>query len=184
RDALAARSAGEAADGAWLTVKGAEFRYDGAAARDGWYLDFPGAESSLGGAVLAGDKVFFNTAPAAGGSCAAQGARTYALDALSGLAADGDGVAQSGKATAYFSAEGMRGAPLILTAGARIGLRDATRRAVATTSYRVLNVTADGVRAVPGAGAAITVSEPVGRMSWREVLNWRELHDAAVKPAK
>lgn len=184
RDALAARSAGEAADGAWLTVKGAEFRYDGAAARDGWYLDLPGAEASLGGAVLAGDKVFFNTAPAAAGSCAAPGARTYALDALSGLAADGDGVAQSGKATAYLSAEGMRGAPLILTAGVRIGLRDATRRAVATTSYRVLNVTADGVRAVPGAGAAITVSEPVGRMSWREVLNWRELHEAAARPAK
>jgi len=184
RAALAARSADGGADGAWLTVKGAEFRYDGAAAKDGWYLDLPGAEANLGGAVLAGGKVFFNTAPVAGDACAAPGGRSYALDALSGLAAGADGVAQSGKATGHFFVEGMRGAPLIWAAGTQLGPRDATRRTIATTSYRVLNFSADGVLAAPEAGAAITASAPAGRMSWREVLNWRELHDAAVKPGK
>lgn len=184
RDALAARSAGEAADGAWLTVKGAGLRYDGAAAKDGWYLDLPAAEANLGGAVLAGGKVFFNTAMTAGDSCPAPGARTYALDVLSGLAAGADGVALSGKATGHFSAGAVRGAPLIWVAGTQTGPRDATGRAIATTSYRVLNAGADGLRAVPGAGAGFKVSTPVGRLSWREVLNWRELHDAAAKRGK
>lgn len=184
RDALAARSTGEAADGAWLTVKGAEFRYDGAAAKDGWYLDLPGAEANLGGAVLAGGKVFFNTVLAAGESCAAPGGRTYALDALSGLAAGADGVVQSGKASGHFSVEAIGGAPLVWAAGAQIGPRDPTGRTIATTSYRVLNFSADGVPAVPGAGAAISASAPAGRMSWREVLNWRELHDAAARLGK
>jgi type IV pilus assembly protein PilY1 len=181
RAALAARGAD---GGAWLTVKGAEFRYDGAAARAGWYLDLPNAEMTEGGAVLAGGKVFFNTAPAAGDACAAPGGRTYALDALSGLAAGADGVVQSGKTTGHFFVERMRGAPLIWAAGTQLGPRDATRRTVATTSYRVLSFTADGVLALPGAGAAITASAPAGRLSWREVLNWRELHEAATKPGK
>lgn len=184
RDALAARSVSGGANGAVVTIKGAEFRYDGAAAKDGWYLDFPAAEASLGGATLAGGKVWFNTTVAAGDPCAAPAARTYALDSLSGLATDGEGVARSGKTSGYFSAGGVRGAPQLWALGAQTSPSDATRRVLATTSYRVLNLVADGVRTVPGAGGKLTLSAPAGRMSWREVVNWRELHDAAGKPDK
>ena len=197
RAALAPRllQAGPAASAA-LSLRGAALHYAGADAAPGWYLDFADAavsgERSVSGAVLAAGKIFFNTVLAGGTPCAAPGMRSYALDALSGFAVDADGVGRSGAATGHFL-EGEAGTtPVLYQTGALAGTRDATGGAVTRTRYLVLDpllhpaaagltrtpAAADG----PGAGGkgGTSLALPARRMSWREVANWRELHEAAV----
>ncbi|HEV7813646.1 MAG TPA: PilC/PilY family type IV pilus protein [Janthinobacterium sp.] len=177
-----------------LTVRGGDIAYSGASAKAGWYVDFadvkPGGERSVSGAVLAAGKVFFNTLLPGSEACGAAKTRTYGLDALTGLAFDSEGKARSGMVSGWLSEETMRGPPVVLEMSAVAGQREATGRATVTKRYVVLNpVQAAGAAAVkPGPaaapGAKSAVSVPARRISWREVANWRELHDAAIKSIK
>ncbi|WP_317203253.1 pilus assembly protein, partial [Janthinobacterium sp.] len=100
RAALARRSL-RGDDAAGPALSGKEFAYAGAGAAQGWYVDFTDVgERAVNGALLAAGRIFFNTTV----SGAAPGARNYAIDSVSGLAAGADGVARSGAVTGRFSA--------------------------------------------------------------------------------
>ncbi len=164
--------------GANYTIKGEEFVYNGAGARKGWYFDFPNAradgERLAASPVLASGAVFVATVLPGSNACHAA-TRTYVLDALSGLALGAGGAATSTAATGE-AALGIL--PVVFELGASTAMRGATGGAGATRKLGVLHLPGDG-----GAPAMqeVEVRLPARRISWREVANWRELHDAAKK---
>lgn len=176
RAALAARTLSGPADGAaGFVVAGPE--YAGQAAVRGWYLDFPLAgatgERSVSAAVLAAGKVFFNTVVPGSEPGALAAARSYAFDSLSGYALGGDGVGRDGAISGQAMPADMRGAPVVL----RTSAPDAAPAGARQAAYVVLAVGQTGAQTV--AGGRLALSVPAGRLSWREVANWRELHEAA-----
>jgi type IV pilus assembly protein PilY1 len=197
RQALAERTV-EVADSNALTVSGAAFSYLGAAAKQGWYIDFPvgedGPESSVDAGVLAGAKLLFNTATATGEACQgvrAPGAvRGYGLDSLTGLPFDDSGLARSGLVSGYLASPILTGPPIVLQTMSYVGARNATGRAQAIETFTIFNVPgnagSDADSGGPSNGWAgntrvLALPLPARRLGWREVANWQELHQAAAR---
>ncbi|MDC8760568.1 pilus assembly protein [Janthinobacterium fluminis] len=179
RAALAPRVLdGADADAAGRTLRGDAVRYSGAGAAQGWYFDFPrhqsSGERSVSTAVLAAGRIFFNTVLPGSEACAAPGVRSYAVDSVSGFAVGADGVARSGVLTGQFIEGEIRGPPLLLQMAARAGSRDATGRALVDSPYVVLQAGANR-----RTGKRIALAAAAKRLGWREVANWRDLHEAA-----
>lgn len=179
---LEQRSLGEAAGG--VRVDGAELRYTGSDAMRGWYLDFLSTaqtgERGISSPVLAAGKVLFNTVLPGRDACARPATRLYVLDVLSGFAADGAGVVQAGEQTGRLFDGLARAPPLALELSSTVGAATAAGRADGRKELAVLQP------GLPGAasGAVLKVVSaplPARRLSWREVANWRELHEAAKK---
>ena len=179
---LEQRSLDAAAGG--VRVDGAELRYTGSDAMRGWYLDFLNTaqtgERSISSPVLAAGKVLFNTVLPGRDPCAKPTTRLYVLDVLSGFAADGAGVVQAGAQTGRLFDGLARAPPLALELNSTVGAATAAGRAEGRTELAVLQP------GLPGAasGAVLKVVSaplPARRLSWREVANWRELHEAAKK---
>ncbi|PIF09204.1 type IV pilus assembly protein PilY1 [Janthinobacterium sp. 13] len=179
---LEQRSLGEAAGG--VRVDGAELRYTGSDAMRGWYLDFLNTgqtgERSISSPVLATGKVIFNTVLPGRDPCAKPATRLYVLDVLSGFAADGAGVVQAGEETGRLFDGLARAPPVALELNSTVGAPMAAGRAEGRKELAVLQP------GLPGAasGAALKVVSaplPARRLSWREVVNWRELHEEAKK---
>lgn len=145
----------------------------------GWYVDFLRSsrtgERSIGSGVLAGGAVVFNTLLPGADKCDASRSRTYVLNALSGL--------PEGRSTASIDPAApivgllQPAYPTLLALVPQSSTRsapDPTGQVVVTKNYAVANVSAGEV-AVAG---AVKVRLRSGRLSWREVANWRELHEA------
>ena len=181
RDDLAQRSVDAVAGRDAFAVNGAELHYAGSGARHGWYLDFNGSaktgERSVHSGVLAAGKVAFNTVLPGRDPCAQPATRLYVLDVLSGFAADAAGVVQAGEATGSLLAGLARAPPQLLEVANKVGVAGATGRAEGRKQLAVLQP------GMPGAVAVKVVSGPLParRLGWREVANWRELHEAAKK---
>jgi type IV pilus assembly protein PilY1 len=140
----------------------------------GWYLDFPQAasgERSIGRSSLAGGKVFFNTVLPGSASCTVSATRSYALDALTGLAG---GVARSRSMMVSINPVPQRAAPVLLELASEAGLREATGRMLVRQRHLVLDADADATTQTSDA-------MPAQRLNWREIANWPELHQAANK---
>ncbi|SDH88422.1 PilC/PilY family type IV pilus protein [Janthinobacterium sp. YR213] len=179
---LEPRSLGEAVGG--VRVDGAELRYTGSDAMRGWYLDFLNTaqtgERSIGSPVLAAGKVLFNTVMPGRDPCAKPATRLYVLDVLSGFAADGAGVVQAGAQTGRLFDGLARAPPLALELNSTVGAATAAGRAEGRKELAVLQPGLPG--AASGAGLKVVSAPlPARRLSWREVANWRELHEAAKK---
>lgn len=165
-----------------LTVTGDAFDYGGADEnKKGWYFDFVESdktgERSVSSAVAEYGRLFFNSMIPGGDPCGAGGGRTYAIDALTGLP-------PGGNATGFLSQVGMMSTPVLFETGAvRVGERNAIGKRVVKRKQTVFNFGAGGVSgtAAPAQDGAVEVGVPAGRTSWREVLNWKELRDAAKK---
>ncbi|MEG2031817.1 MAG: PilC/PilY family type IV pilus protein, partial [Janthinobacterium sp.] len=179
---LEPRTLGEAVGG--VRVDGGELRYTGSEAMRGWYLDFLHAaqtgERSIHSPVLAAGKVLFNTVLPGRDPCSKPATRLYVLDVLSGFAADGAGVVQAGEQTGRLFDGLARAPPLALELTSTVGTATAAGRAEGRKELAVLQP------GLPGAasGAVLKVVSaplPARRLSWREVANWRELHEAAKK---
>ncbi|WP_219118308.1 pilus assembly protein [Janthinobacterium sp. UMAB-56] len=179
---LEQRSLGEAAGG--VRVDGAELRYTGSAAMHGWYLDFLNTaqtgERSVSSPVLAAGKVLFNTVLPGRDPCARPATRLYVLDVLNGFAADGAGLVQAGAQTGRLFDGLARAPPLALELNSAVGATTPAGRAEGRKELAVLQA------GLPGAGSAaglkvVSAALPARRLSWREVANWRELHEAAKK---
>ena len=181
---LEQRNLGEVVGG--VRVDGAELRYKGSDARHGWYLDFlhpaQTGERSVSSPVLAAGKVLFNTVLPGRDPCAKPATRLYVLDVLSGFAADGAGVVQAGAQTGRLFDGLARAPPLALELNSTVGATTAAGRAEGRKELAVLQP------GLPGAASGVlqalkVVSAPLPalRLSWREVANWRELHEAAKK---
>lgn len=183
RASLLQRSLGVATDG--YAIDGAELRYadtatDDAGARHGWYLDFSATaqtgERSIHSPVLAAGQVFFNTVLPGRDACARPATRLYVLDVLSGFAADGVGLIQAGVSTGHLLDGLARAPPLVLEIKSSVAAAGATGRAEGRKQFAVIQP------GLPGAAIKVVSAPlPAKRLSWREVANWRELHDAAKK---
>lgn len=179
---LEPRSLGEAVGG--VRVDGAELRYTGSEAMRGWYLDFlqtaQTGERSINSPVLAAGKVLFNTVLPGRDPCSKPATRLYVLDVLSGFAADGAGVVQAGAQTGRLFDGLARAPPLALELNSTVGAATAAGRAEGRKELAVLQL------GLPGAASGtvlkvVSAPLPARRLSWREVANWRELHEAAKK---
>ncbi|MEM8518553.1 type IV pilus assembly protein PilY1 [Janthinobacterium sp. CAN_S7] len=179
---LEPRSLGEAVGG--VRLDGAELRYTGSAAMRGWYFDFLNpaqtGERSISSAVLAAGKVMFNTVLPGRDPCAKPATRLYVLDVLSGFAADSAGIVQAGAQTGRLFDGLARAPPLALELSSTVGAVTAAGRAEGRKQLLVLQ---PGLSAAASAVGIKVLSAPLParRLSWREVANWRELHQAAKK---
>ena len=158
------------------TITGDEFDYAGTGAKHGWYFDFPNARSDgerlAASPMLAPGAVFVSTIAPDADPCAAVSSRIYVLDVLTGFALPADGV--TGR-----SVKAAAGAlPLMLELGAFAGSRGATGGAGAIRKIGIVHLQGDG--AAPDV-QQVDVTLPARRINWREVANWQELHDAAIK---
>lgn len=178
RSALAARTA--SGPGPYL-ISGDALRFDGAGARRGWYLDFPNwradGERAAGTALLASGAVVFDSLAPGADACAPMVTRTYTVDALTGLAYAGDGVSKPGQVTGEVVEQAsVLSPPLLFDLGMAVGQPSATGAAVATHTVSVVRLRSAGK---PALSHPVKVNTVAGRLSWREVANWQELHQAA-----
>jgi type IV pilus assembly protein PilY1 len=163
-------------------VSGDELRLAGPGAKKGWYLDFPRSredgERAAGSAIVVSGALLLDTIAPGADPCAAPASRSYVLDALSGFAFNADGVAQAGAATGEIT-QGEGGTqPLVFDISMAIGPRNPTGGAIATRTVSVVRLRGGGKTPV---AAPVSVAVPARRVSWREVANWQELHEAAKK---
>lgn len=187
RGELTPRSLSGTDDAAALALTGAEL----SAGSKGWYLDFLHAgttgERSLDSGVLTNGQLVFNTVLPGNSPCAATRSRSYALDALTGLPsmlmtapASGGDVRVTGRLAPDYAIRPivLRLPGMTMAGGTAPAIvpsltPPATTRTVAITMFSTV-----GAVAVRSAGG-LSVAAPSGRLSWREVVNWRELHAAA-----
>ncbi len=150
----------------------------------GWFVDFADSaatgERSSGAAALADGKVVFNTVVPGADPCAESASRTYLLDALSGLASDGAGMPVAGGVTGMLAPDFFDGAAALLPATRSRGAREPGGLVRVARSTDVVNL---GARGALRRGPSSRVTLPAGRLSWREVANWRQLHSAAAPRA-
>ncbi len=158
-----------------FTIEGKDFDYGGAGVKKGWYFDFSSArndgERLAASPALAAGVVFISTVVPGADPCAAAATRTYVLDALTGFTAPAGGL------TGRLVKGGPGAFPLLLDLGAATGARNATGGAAAVRKIAIVNFQEDGAPALE----QVQLSLRAGRISWREVPNWQELHEAAKK---
>jgi type IV pilus assembly protein PilY1 len=164
RAQLAARTMSASAGG--YAIKGAGVAYSGPDAKKGWYADLPnarkGGERAAAGPVSIADAVVFaSVMPGAGG-------RLYILDALTGFSHT---PAVTGERAPVDTALPL----LFVETALEKGAREPTGRI--TTTRRVSVFVPNAVQGAPA--PTIEVRYPAGRLGWREVANWPELHQAA-----
>ncbi|MDB5935590.1 MAG: hypothetical protein JWQ01_2934 [Massilia sp.] len=157
-------------------IEGDDVDYGGEGAKKGWYFDFPNAridgERLAATPVLASGVVFVSTIVPGADPCTAPSTRTYAVDALTGFV-----LPASGGATGRL-VKGAAVLPLMLELGVATGPRNATGGAGAVRKIGIVNLQADSPAT---AVQHVEVSLPARRISWREVANWQELHEATKK---
>ncbi len=141
----------------------------------GWYLDFaPSGERSLHAGTLSDGALLFNSALPGADLCSATRSRSYVLNPLSGLPDDG-------RFTAILPGNDVMlpdyaPIPLVLPQSVTQGPREATGRMLQTRDTVIVRISAAGQVTVAG---SIKSTRRTGRLSWREIVNWRELHEAA-----
>lgn len=160
--------------GAVLSISGAPMD----AGSKGWYVDFiPSSERSVSSSALVDGALVFNTVLPGADICSATTSRSYVLNALTGLADDGSFTAHLPNGDAIVGlmlpdyAPSLSSLPQLVTQTPR----DPQGRIMQDKTYAVAQV--DGQGNVTSRGA-IKSARRVGRLSWREIANWRELHEA------
>jgi type IV pilus assembly protein PilY1 len=164
RAQLAARTMSASAEG--YSVAGASVTYAGPDARQGWYADLPnarkaGERAAASPVSIASAMLFATVLPGGGG-------QLYLLDPLTGLAYDGAVTGGRSPVDTTLPLQQVD-APL------EKSVREPTGRITVTRRVTLRSSTAPEGAAPP----AIVVRYPEGRMGWREVANWPELHRAA-----
>ncbi|MRW87404.1 pilus assembly protein PilY [Pseudoduganella sp. FT26W] len=145
----------------------------------GWYVDFvQGTERSINAGVLSDGAVLFNTVLPGTDVCSATRSRSYALNALTGLP-DSDrftAILPTKDAIVGLMLPDYMPMPLLLPQSATPGPRDPTGRIVQSKDAALLQVGEAGKISTIG---SMKAARRAGRLSWREIANWRELHEAA-----
>ena len=149
----------------------------------GWYVDLLQSsgtgERSIDSGVLRNGALVFNTVLPTTQPCSPTPSRTYVLDALTGLA-DGRSVTARlpptpavertivGELSASYAAQ-----PLLLPTSTIRSTRTPTGAVRVEQEFDVVA----GARAGTLIGTVRTQAR-AGRLSWREIANWRQLHEA------
>ncbi|WP_328595664.1 pilus assembly protein [Rugamonas rivuli] len=145
----------------------------------GWYVDFLQSartgERSIGGGGLVGGAVVFNTLLPGADKCDASRSRSYVLQALSGLPGGLSAASVAPAAPIVGVLQPTYSAvPSLVQQSVSRGPPDPTGLVVVEKGYAVVNASARETAVV----GSVKVRLRSGRLSWREVANWRELHEA------
>lgn len=161
-----------------FSISGAKIAFDSM----GWYVDFLQAqttgERSIDSGVLAGGEVFFNTLLPRSDPCDKARSRTYALNVLTGLSKDSVATLPTPPSTEQpivgQVSDAYRATPSLLPVTSSKTPRDPTGSTRLLKELAVTNLTPQGNVVV----GRVKVQLRAGRLSWREVGNWRQLHEA------
>jgi type IV pilus assembly protein PilY1 len=177
RNALAVRTLSGDKDGAALVLTGDPFSYYGANAKGGWYFDFANGartgERVIMPAQLRFGRVFFNSLiPPAENVCTPlSSGRSYTLNTLTGLAEN------PSNQTGILSNVGVLGTPVVFETNAATAApasASATYRQSVSQKFSSTSFGGKGSTPTTNSTAALVA----GRLSWREIFNYQELHDA------
>jgi type IV pilus assembly protein PilY1 len=169
-----------AAEGNAIEVSGDTFLYGSApTSKKGWYFDFPESEKTgeraIAAGVVANGKLFFNSLIPDREPCGPGAARTYIVDVLSGLP-------PGGRLTGLVSDGALLGQPVLVQARAEASERSPVGRRTVKKKATVLNAAGNDGQSISSKPAPHDESTSMaGRLSWREIVNWQELRDAAAK---
>ncbi|AXA91712.1 pilus assembly protein [Massilia sp. YMA4] len=151
----------------------------------GWYLDFADnaatGERSIASATVADGNVAFNTVLPGADPCRDSASRAYVLDVLSGLAPGDGGPPVSGNLTGTLLPDFTDGPPLLLAGPRTRGPGMPTLPGMRRQVVRTMDHVALGTGGTVARAATSRAIRPAGRLSWREVLNWRQLHAEATR---
>jgi len=135
----------------------------GGGQKQGWYIDLEGlsGERQVSDLVLDRGRLVFTTLKPAGGSCGESGGRNFEIDVL------------TGRGTSWESSVGLLGGPMLLGTG-NPAVSDSNTSGRRTVTYR-MSVVSQGSEGTAIEGSHLTITQQVGRMSWRQVYNHRDL---------
>jgi type IV pilus assembly protein PilY1 len=137
----------------------------------GWYIDFTEEmERSINTGKLADGVVLFNTVLPGADVCRPASSRSYALNVTSGLPPAETTVIPGASIPDYAPL------PVLLPQTVTRSAPDPFGRILQEKTYAIVVVTAAGPVVAIG---SVRTTRRVGRLSWREIVNWRELHEAA-----
>lgn len=150
----------------------------------GWYLDLLSSqttgERSIHSGLLSDGQVLFNTLMPGADACSVVRSRSYVLNVLTGLA-DGSSVAAispANEAIVGLMLPDYAASPSLLPQSSVRRSDGPAGRIKVEKSAALVNVAANGA-VQPVVAGSVKVTKRSGRLSWREVANWRELHEAA-----
>jgi len=148
----------------------------------GWYVDFLDAaatgERSLNSGMLLGGVLYVNTLLPGADSCTPARSRSYAFDVATGSARTVDRLGSSGDYVSAPYAGVLQPMYAALPAAFALPDADAVVGLYRVQSYAIANFAAEDTVPMRSAGR-VQVKTRFGRLSWREVANWRELHAAS-----
>lgn len=149
----------------------------------GWYVDFLQAaitgERSIDSGVLTGGTLLFNTLLPAANPCDKARRRTYALSVLTGLADERSVATNLPSAAVERPVVGLvsdiyAAAPFLVPVTSSAAPRDPTRRMRVDKEFSITDVNSQRSESI----GTVKMKSWAGRLSWREVGNWRALHEA------
>ncbi len=131
----------------------------------GWYIDLDRSIGERQISDITGEfrELFFGTLFPTKGSCGEGGGRFYAVSALTG-----NGVSE-------LSQVGILAAPLVVEIGTT-GLTNSDTSGQRTATRRIAIITqgSKGLKVAATSGGGLSYNEQVGRLSWRQINNYRE----------
>ncbi len=136
---------------------------DAPALRMGWYIDFDKsiAERQVSDITADFGQLFFGSLFPTKGSCGEGGGRLYTLNALTG-----NGVSE-------LSQVGILAAPLIIEIPGALTLSGSSGQRTSTPRIAAITQGSKGVKIATSGGADLPPRQ-VGRLSWRQMNNYRE----------
>lgn len=152
----------------------------------GWWVDFwqseRSGERSIDGARLIDGMLLFNTLlpSVEAGVCGASRSRSYALDALTGLPASSALLTNPALALVGLVQPEYLAQPVLLPATRMVSMPISTAGVKVTQQLTQIVIEHDAQGAATAkAVARVKAVRRAGRLSWREISNWRELHEAS-----
>lgn len=132
------------------------------ALRMGWYVDFDKTigERQISDITAEFGQLFFGSLFPTQGSCGEGGGRFYAVNSLTG-----NGMSE-------LSQVGILAAPLVLEIGnTALSMSDTSGQRTATRNVAIITQGSKGLKV---AATGLTYNDQVGRLSWRQINNYRE----------
>ncbi|WP_422620649.1 pilus assembly protein [Rhodoferax ferrireducens] len=132
------------------------------ALRMGWYVDFDKSigERQISDITADFGQLFFGSLFPTKGSCGEGGGRFYAVNSLTG-----NGMSE-------LSQVGILAAPLVLEVGSTgLTMSDTSGQRTATRNVAIITQGSKGLKV---AATGLTYNDQVGRLSWRQINNYRE----------
>jgi type IV pilus assembly protein PilY1 len=131
----------------------------------GWYIDFDNSIGERQISDITGEfgQLFFGSLFPTKGSCGEGGGRFYAVNSLTG-----NGVSE-------LSQVGILAAPLVLEIGSTaLTNSDTSGQRTATRHVAIITQGSKGLKVAATTGGGLSYNQQVGRLSWRQINNYRE----------